>query len=126
MTLFEQTVQDYAGAITALDADAFVSCFAADCELNDPVGAPTLHGQDAVRAFFNGFASLLSQMAVRHGKVYECGSRVAFSWTMEAVGKNGQATTTDGIDIFEFNEAGKIVRSFGYWNPGPFVADLTK
>ncbi len=126
MTIFHQTIRDYAHAIGTLNADAFVACFSADCELNEPVGAPAHVGQEGARTFFNGMAPLISKIEFRAGPVYLCGQRAAFSWTIEAEGKSGQASNADGIDIFEFNEAGKIARSVAYWDPGPFVAALLK
>ena len=98
MTIYYQTIEAYAAAISALDPDAFAACFAADCELNDPAGSPT----------------------VRVG-----GTRAAFKWTIEAEGKQSQLGTAEGIDVLEFNEAGQIVRTYAFWNPGPLVAALT-
>jgi steroid delta-isomerase len=124
MTPYHKTVHAYCQAISTLNADAYVACFAADCELNDPVGAPPAHGQAAAREFFNSFLPLLTRIHFRAGHIYVGGQQAAFSWTIEAEGKKGQFATADGIDVFEFNRDGKIVRNHGYWDPGPFVAAL--
>ena len=125
MTIYHQTIEAYAAAISALDPDAFAACFAADCELNDPAGSPTVHGQDGARAFLSGFLPLLGKAQFRPGAVHVGGTRAAFAWTMEAEGKKGQRGTGEGIDVLEFNEAGKITRTYAFWNPGPLVAALT-
>jgi ketosteroid isomerase-like protein len=124
MTVYHQTIHAYCRAISTLDADAYVACFAADCELNDPAGAPPAHGQGAAREFFSSFLPLLNKIQFRAGHIYVGGRQAAFSWTIEAEGKKGQLATADGIDVFEFDAEGKIVRNFGYWDPGPFVATL--
>jgi len=125
MTPQHETIHAYAAAINALDADAFADCFAANCELNDPVGAPPSLGREGARAFFGAFAPLISKVTIRPGRIYLNGDRAAFTWALEAVGRGGQFATAEGIDVFEFDAAGKIVRSHGFWNPGPFVAALT-
>jgi steroid delta-isomerase len=48
------TVQAYAAAHTAKDADAIVALFAPDCVVADPVDRPEMVGRDAVREFFAG------------------------------------------------------------------------
>lgn len=121
----EQTIHTYAAAITALDTDAFVACFAPNCELNDPVGAPPSYGQDGARAFFTGFLPLLDSIEFRPVTIFAASGSAAYSWVVEATGKAGQSARAEGIDVFEFDADGKILRSFGYWNPGPFVAALT-
>ena len=108
-----------------LNMQRLAACFAADCELNDPVGAPPAHGQAGAKAFFSGFLPLLSQASFRPGPIHVCGTGAAFSWVIEAVGKKGQHGAVTGVDVLEFNAAGKIVKSMAYWNPGPLVAALT-
>jgi hypothetical protein len=44
---------------------------------------------------------------------------------IDATGKGGQSAHAEGIDVFEFDESGKIVRGFAYWDAGPFIAALT-
>ncbi|MBY0503945.1 MAG: nuclear transport factor 2 family protein [Bryobacteraceae bacterium] len=125
MSLYHDSVLAYIASIGSLNADAFAACFAADCELNDPVGAPVIHGQAGAHAFYSGIAQLLSKIEMRPVQVNLGGNRAAFSWTMHAEGKAGQKAESAGIDVLEFDEAGKIVRSWGFWNPGPFVAALS-
>ena len=125
MTAQHQTILDYAAAIGRLDADGFVACFTADCQLNDPVGAPPALGHAGARAFFGAFAPLLASISFTPGQIHHNGLAAAFTWTIEAVGKGGQTATANGIDVMEFDATGKIAKSFGYWNPGPFVAALT-
>ena len=84
-----------------------------------------MRGQDGAKAFLSGFLPILSKAQFRPGTVRVGGTRAAFARTMEAEGKKGQMGTGEGIDVLEFNEAGKIVRTYAFWNPGPLVAELT-
>ncbi len=126
MTKYHEAVLNYTTSITALDVERYVACFAENCQLDDPVGAPVAQGKDAARAFFNGFLPVIAKIEMRPGKIYVNGQKAAFNWTMDAVGKQGQPAAADGIDTLEFNDAGEIVKISGYWDPGPFVAALTK
>lgn len=125
MTIYHQTIEAYAAAISALDPDAFAACFAADCELNDPAGSPAVRGPDGAKAFLSGFLPILSKAQFRPGPIHVGGTRAAFTWVMDAEGKKGQTGSGEGIDVLEFNDAGKIVRTHAFWNPGPLVAALT-
>ena len=125
MTIYHQTIEAYAAAISAMDPDAFAACFAADCELNVPAGSPTVRGQEGAKAFLRGFLPILSKVQFQPGAVRTGGSRAAFTWTIQAEGKAGQLGTAEGIDVVEFDEAGKIVRTHAFWNPGQLVAALT-
>lgn len=125
MTIYHQTIEAYATAISTMDPDAFAACFAADCELNDPAGSPTVRGQEGAKAFLSGFLPILSKVQFQPGAVRTGGSRAAFTWTMQAEGKAGQLGTAEGIDVLEFDDTGKIVRTYAFWNPGQLVAALT-
>ena len=121
---YHESIRAYAAAISSLSAEAFAACFAAGCELNEPVGGPAVHGQEGARAFYNGIAPLLSKIEFRPGTIRVGGSRAAFGWAIQAEGKNGKAVTAEGIDVLEFDADGKILRSWAYWDPGPFVCAL--
>ncbi len=125
MSVFHDTIGAYAAAIGALDPIAFAACFARECELHDPVGAPPHRGLDGARAMLAGFLPLLESIHFRSGEVFLNGRSAAFTWMIEATGKNGRAASAHGIDVVEFDESGKIVRTSGYWDPGPFVGALT-
>lgn len=125
MTTQETTIHAYAASITALDADAFVACFSPNCRIEDPVGGPPATGHDGARAFFTGFLPIISSIECRVGKIFATGNSVAFTWTMDARGAGGQTARVEGIDVFVFDQNGKILGSQGYWDAGSFVAALT-
>jgi limonene-1,2-epoxide hydrolase len=125
MSVFHETLHAYAAAISALDPGAFAACFAPDCELNDPVGAPPHRGQEGARAMLAGFEPLLASIRFQIGRIHLNGRSAALTWSIEAEGKNGRTASAEGIDVVDFDEAGKIVRTNGYWDPGPFVGALT-
>jgi ketosteroid isomerase-like protein len=123
---FYQCIHDYFAAIAALDVDAYAACFTPDCEIHDPVGPQPHQGHEGGKAFLSGFAAITERLNIRAGKIELNGNRAAFSWAAEAVGKNGKFAMADGIDVVEFDDNGKIVRLWGYWNPAPAIATLTQ
>jgi len=117
-------VHAYAAAINAMDPEAFAALFAREAEIHDPVGAPPWKGPDGAREFLGQFVPVTETVYLRAGKIEVNGNHAAFTWAVEATGKNGQFAAADGIDVLVFDINGKIVRASGYWNPGPFVAAL--
>ncbi len=75
-----ESIQTYSGAISALDLDAFADCLIQKCEINDPVGAPVIHGHDGAKAFFNGMAALLNKIEMKPVAVHVGGIRAWGYW----------------------------------------------
>ena len=105
----EHTMADYFAAIRALDADACAATFAEDGIQEDPVGTPPNRGHDAIRQFFATFIN---------------GTSAAVKWTARGTGKNGRAITFEGIDVMDFNSAGKIQHLRAFWDAGATMAQL--
>lgn len=125
MTIFHDSIHAYMAAINAMDPAAFAACFTEDCELNDPVGAPPHVGHGGARGFLSGMMPLVESVYIRPGKIQLNGRVAAFTWAIEAKGRNGKWVAADGIDVIEFAESGKIRRTSAYWDIGSFIAVLT-
>jgi len=121
----EKVAKDFMAAISALDADAFVNCFADDGESHDPEGAPPNIGHDALRAYFNGMAGLIDSITLTPDALYVSGNSVAVPWTCSARGKNGKQADATGVDVIVVNAAGKIQEQHGYWDAEAFVTTVT-
>ena len=122
---YQTAIQTYTAAVSALDSDAFVGCFAAECELNDPVGSPTGYGHAGVRAFFAAVTPILASARMTAGSIHINAASVAFTWTLEGTGMGGQTATATGIDVWQMDGDAKILRSDAYWDAGAFVGALT-
>lgn len=119
-----QAVHTYMAAINALDADAYAACFTDNAEIHEPVGAPPARGRDGARAFMGQFAPLIDRIYIRAGKLHLAGDQVAFTWALEATGKNGRTAFADGIDIMHFSADGRIDRIQGHWDAASFAMAL--
>jgi len=103
----------YIEAVTSHDLDGVSALFAADAVQEDPVGHEPHVGIDAIREFFKvGFvADIRGELA---GSVLCAPNAIAFP--LAVTFKAGDSTLKlEAIDVFEFNEEGKIQSMKAYW-----------
>lgn len=122
-------VQAYFDCFNAQDADGIIALYADDATVEDPVGTPAKNGIDEIRAFY--------EMAVKNGAKLKlqgqtriAGNSAAFSFGV-FVGGAGMtdvdsavdvelpagSMTIHVIDIFEFNDEGKVTSMRAFWGP---------
>lgn len=118
------TIERYFAAIRSMNLDAWVSTFDEDAVSEDPVGSPPIQGHDELRDFFLGLTDLFNRVGITEDSVFECGAEAAVKWTGYGVGKSGRDVTFEGIDVFTFNEGGKITRLKSYWDPQAMITRL--
>lgn len=104
--------------------EQMVSFFAEDTVSYDPVGGPALEGHAGLLQYFQAVASLFEQVGLTEEFVTIADKEAAVKWKGRGVGKNGCEVTFEGIDMFEFNDAGKIQSMRAYWNPAATIAEL--
>ena len=119
-----KVVADYFAATRAMDGEAWVSTFAEDAESYDPVGAPPHRGHEALRQFFQGIVSAFDKIGLTENDIFVAGGQAAVSWTGRGTGKNGREVAFGGIDIFKFDDEGKIKSLYSYWDPARMMAEL--
>lgn len=119
-----RAIKTYFAAIRAMDTEAIVATFAPDATTYDPVGAPPTVGHDALRQFFTAIMAAFDKVGLTEDHVFIAGDGAAVKWTGSGKGKNGRAVRFEGIDIFEFNEAGLIQTIRAYWNPAEVMMQL--
>lgn len=107
-----------------MDVERWLNTFAPNAESHDPVGAPPHVGHDALRKFVTETMSLFQVVALTEDHVFIVGNTAAVKWTGRGIGRNGQSTRFEGIDIIECNDDGKIVSLRAYWSPAPVIALL--
>jgi steroid delta-isomerase len=121
----ERVVGTYFNAISALDADAYIRCFAEGAIGHDPEGTPPHVGTAALRQFFTGIAGLCETCALTPDAVHIGGSGAAVPWHLTVRGKNGKEAVAQGVDILTVNADGLVQELHAYWNPEPVIAALT-
>ena len=119
-----RTIKEYFAALRAMDEKAWVNTFAADAVSYDPVGTPAIEGHDKLAEFFQTITAAFKEVGLTENEVFIAGNGAAVKWTGRGTSKAGKDVKFEGIDVFEFNEAGKIQTLHAYWNPAEMVAQL--
>ena len=122
-----KVAQAYIDLFNAADGAAISALFSDDAKVHDPVGTAPKVGKDAISAFY--------QMATRAGTRLEstgpvriAGNQAAFPFRchVKAIKSEDKAVdvdlptgpmTIDNIDVFSFDEAGKISTMQAFWGP---------
>lgn len=120
----QDTVSRFYAAICAFDVEAWLDNFSPDAESHDPVGAPVLRGHAALRDFFTGLAAMMESIDMRAERTFISGDSAAVKWRGAGTGKNGATFRFEGIEVFEFDAAGRIRVLRAYWDPAPLLAVL--
>jgi steroid Delta-isomerase len=119
-----KVVGNYFSATRSMDVEAWLATFASDAISHDPVGGQPLEGHDSLRQYFGGIAGAFETVGLTEDSIFVSGNEAAVKWTGRGVGKNGRRVTFEGIDVFKFNDDGKIQTIWAYWNPAAMMAEL--
>lgn len=104
-------VDKYVQAFATKDINLIKEIYAENATVEDPVGSEVRTGIAAICEFYEqGFASEAKLSLT--GPVRAAGNAVAFSFEVSVAGMK-----IDVIDVFEFNDAGKVVSMKAYWGP---------
>jgi steroid delta-isomerase len=109
-------VEAYKKAFTTADKDAWLALFTEDCEQFDPYPGPANVGHEGLTAFWDRSFTLGSDFAFDGPEPIVAGDRVCMPFTI-SLAMGGARYAFDGVDVFEFDEAGKVKRITAYWDP---------
>ena len=110
-------VHKYVEAFDTQDIKIIRDIFADDACVEDPVGTETHTGIDAICGFYDNALSSGAKLELS-GEPRCAGSAVAFPFQVKMPG-----IAIDIIDVFEFNEQGKVNSMKAYWSDGNMHAD---
>ncbi len=103
-------VHKYVEAFAKGDIGIIKDLYAADARVEDPVGTAVHDGIDAVVAFYEGALGSGARLELT-GNPRCAGNAVAFPFQVK-MGDFG----IEIIDVFEFNDDGKVVSMKAYWS----------
>jgi len=104
-------VERYVEAFEKGDITIIKDLYASNATVEDPVGSNIHDGIDAICSFYEGALASGAKLALS-GTPRCAGNAVAFPFQVSMPGM-----TIDVIDVFEFNEAGKVASMKAYWGP---------
>jgi len=108
-------VNAYVDGFEHKDAEAIAELFAEDGSAEDPVGSPLVQGKTAIREFY-ARAMDMGLTLTLEGPVRTVANYAAFPFSIHMSTAKGHRRI-DVIDLFRFNDEGRIVEMRAFWGP---------
>lgn len=106
-----KVIESYVEAFDRGDISIIRNMYADNASVEDPVGSPVHQGIEAICTFYEGALASGAKLALT-GKPCCAGNAVAFSFAVTMPGM-----LINVIDVFEFDEQGKVASMKAYWGP---------
>ena len=106
-----KAVERYVEAFERGDVSIIRDLYANDARLEDPVGTPAREGIEDICRFYEDSMKLGAKLALT-GRPRCAGNAVAFPFRVDIPGMSLEV-----IDVFEFDEQGKVISMKAYWGP---------
>ena len=116
-----EKVQRYIEGVSAQDIEAIRDLYDENAVVEDPVGTDPHAGIEAICGFYQGGFAAQTRLELT-GPVRCAGNSAAFPFTATPE-LGGKKVRIDVIDIFEFNDAGRIQSMRAYWGPENFTPE---
>ena len=111
----KRVCETYTRSLEASDLETLLDLFADDASIEDPVGTPLREGKEVLRAFYAEACQGVAKAELT-GSPRLAGNEGAFPFTVTA-GTPEQEIIINIIDVFRFNDAGKVATMRAFWGP---------
>lgn len=112
---YSKAIDQYMKSLNDANLDGILALYADDATLEDPVGTLLIKGLEAIRVFY-GRAILAKPSVQLTGPVRVAGKEAAFSFEIK-INMADNLTTISVIDVFRFNDEGKVISMRAFWGP---------
>jgi steroid Delta-isomerase len=110
-------------AVAAKDRDAWLSLFASDAVVQDPIGPSPLdplgaghRGRDAIAAFYDNVIAPPERITFEIERSYQCGDEVADVGVIRTTLAGGQhVAVVRGVYTYRSNGAGRLAALRAFW-----------
>ena len=99
------------------DRAGWLSLFAQDASIEDPVGGPPTVGAEAIAAFWDRIHQGEMAMTCTLDRIVVCGEEALMLFAVTTSGA-GVTMTVRIADLFTFDDAGHITSMRAYWDEG--------
>ena len=107
-----------------MNAKSWLEIFSEDAVIYDPVRNPPSQVHKDSQKFFKMLSSFFEKMELSKNHVFIVRNGAAVKWTMQVFAKNGRHAISEGISVFEINNAGKIQNVSFYWDEAAMMTKL--
>ena len=112
---YNEVADNYLLYLNEKNLEGILSLYADNATVEDPVGSELVIGMAALRKFYSGAVNIDLKLT-RTGPVRVAGIEIAFPFQL-LMNVDGTPLVTDLLDVFRFDEAGKIVSMRAFWGP---------
>lgn len=112
---YTEVADNYIRFLNEKNLEGILSLYAENGSVEDPVGSKIIQGKARLREFYSGAVNI-DLLLTRTGTVRVAGAEAAFPFQL-LMEVNGVKMVTDIIDVFRFDEEGKIVEMRAFWGP---------
>lgn len=112
---YTEAVDSYLRGLNEKDLEGILSLYAENGSVEDPVGSKVVKGMAALRKFYGGAVTMDLDLK-RTGPVRIAGVEAAFPFEL-VMEVNGVKMKSQIIDVFRFDDQGKIVEMRAFWGP---------
>lgn len=110
-----EIVNRYMAAINAGDMQAVMDLYADNAAVEDPAGTEPKTGPDILSFYQNAFSG--GAKAELTDSIRLSANTAAFPFRAAIGQADGKVLTVEVIDVFEFNEAGKVEKMTAHFGP---------
>ena len=107
--------ETYVRCLEESELETLLDLFADDATIEDPVGTDLREGKDTLREFYTVACEGVAK-ACLSGNPRLAGNEVAFPFNVTA-GAPGEEIVINIVDVFRFNDEGKVVSMRAFWGP---------
>lgn len=109
------TIRSYCAAWELRDRSRWLGAFREDATQEDPIGGRIRHGHDEIGVFFDeGLEHWSMGLTITPERIHVLGLEAAMVWRIDAA-RSGERIEFEGVDVFTFDEAGRIAAVRAYW-----------
>lgn len=112
---YTEAVDSYLRGLNEKDLEGILYLYSENGSVEDPVGSTTIRGMVALHEFYSR-AVTMDLYLKRTGPVRVAGVEVAFPFEL-IMEVNGVIMKSEIIDVFRFDENGKIASMRAFWGP---------
>lgn len=112
---YSDVADTYLRYLNEKNVDGILSLYADNATVEDPVGSAIVAGKVALREFYSNAVNT-DLVLTRTGQVRVAGAEIAFPFQLRMT-VDGVPMVTDIIDVFRFDDTGKIVSMRAFWGP---------
>lgn len=113
----QKAVEAYFAATQSGDVESWVSRFAPNAKVEDPIGSGVLADAKAIRQQGEVFLGSFRDVGLYPEFVHVSGNRAAAKWIGKGTTTEGKNVEFDGINVWQFTPNGQVESLVGYWNP---------